>query len=385
MIRFRGFKVLAASAALAVTISLAAPGFSAFAATGKVTAADVNVRSDATTTSSVVGTANSGDTLELGESKDDADGATWYQVTLPSGSTGYIRSDFLEISEDEEGGEDASNADSASTASTEEGAATATSGNTDTTSTANGDYQIVLAPDDKGEDTYYLYDNVAGNRMKLSDIESLKNSVEKTQAAAKEEASKYKVILIVLAILLIIAIAVAVMLFARLRDALSSGRNHERDLTEERRNQRRSGDSSVDGLNSLRRPAGRQSAQGRRNDAYASGSRRVTDATNPAGARNPRTMQTRRPEGAPGTRPQPGMRESQGAQPRRPEAGAAPVRRPAGPAAGSANPAQPQGTRPAPKPQADAPKPQTRRPQPKNFAEDDDLDYDFISLDDNKK
>ena len=48
-----------------------------------------------------------------------------------------------------------------------------------------GGYQIVLAPDDTGEKTYYLYNNNANERMKISDIESLKDRVTTAEAAAK--------------------------------------------------------------------------------------------------------------------------------------------------------------------------------------------------------
>lgn len=92
-------RTIAAAAALSVVIGLAAP-ITGLAATGTVTATNVNVRSDATTQSSVVGSATSGETLQVGESKQDSTGATWYQVTLANGNHGYIRSDFITVTED---------------------------------------------------------------------------------------------------------------------------------------------------------------------------------------------------------------------------------------------------------------------------------------------
>lgn len=88
-------------AALAVSVLLWIPGFESLAVTGTVNGDNVYVRSDASTSAGVVGYADKDYTFEVGEAKQDSDGMTWYQITLADGTTGYIRSDFVDITADD--------------------------------------------------------------------------------------------------------------------------------------------------------------------------------------------------------------------------------------------------------------------------------------------
>ena len=103
-------RTIAAAAALSAAVSFATPAFGlvSLAATGTVTGSDINVRSEASSSSSQVGTVTTGDTVTVGETATDDSGATWYQVTLSNGTTGYVRGDFLTVSEDETSSEEAS-------------------------------------------------------------------------------------------------------------------------------------------------------------------------------------------------------------------------------------------------------------------------------------
>lgn len=403
---------MTATAVLAA--SLALPGMAAFAATVTVTASDVNVRSDASTTSDIVGTAASGESYNVGEEKQDADGNTWYQITLSDGSVGYIRNDFVSVTEDAA----ASATDSASASTTE------AAESTDTSSTDTGDYSIQNAPDENGDYYYYLYDNAAGKRMKISDIEALQTQVTDLQSQVASAGSRYRVLIIILAVLLVAAVGAAIAMFVRLRDALTNGRK-ERDLTTERRNERNS-NPGADNLDGLRRTAPR--TRDPRNSAYPSGQAREPQqgVRRPApaegrpmqqrpaqgeAARGPvrRTADGRPVQGQPVRRPvqgepqgQPVRRPVQGQQEgqpvRRPVQGqpqGQPVRRPVQGQQGQPirRPVQgqPQGQpvrRPAPSanpnPAAQQQAQQAARQQARDFAGDDDFDYDFISLDDNK-
>ena len=102
-------RTIAAAAALSAAVSFATPAFGlvSLAATGTVTGSDINVRSEASSSSSQVGTVTTGDTVTVGETATDDSGATWYQVTLSNGTTGYVRGDFLTVSEDETSSEEA--------------------------------------------------------------------------------------------------------------------------------------------------------------------------------------------------------------------------------------------------------------------------------------
>jgi len=65
---------------------------------------DANVRSEASTSSSIVGKASNGSTLSAAGTVTGEDGMDWYQVTV-NGNTGYIRSDLAEVSESSDGGD----------------------------------------------------------------------------------------------------------------------------------------------------------------------------------------------------------------------------------------------------------------------------------------
>lgn len=401
-------RALAGAAALSLAIALTpAAALTSLAATGTVTASNVNVRSDASTSSSVVGTANSGQTLQVGDSKVDSSGATWYQVTLASGNTGYIRSDLISVTEDEPAQADpvqpVTPADTASEAPVDTGSDTsATTGDT-------GGYQIVYAPDDTGEMTFYLYNNTAGERMKLSDIEALQTRATNAEKEAKAVKNRYRTIFIVLIVLLVAALAAAILLFLRLRDALTNGRR-ERDLTQERKNARRTG-SNADDISALRRRESAGSASASRaasrdrSEAYASASRTRAERDGEAGEMTRRTASAARPASGAArpasqegyaSRPRTGAerpvreasdeRRTASAETRRVSTDAArPVRRAAEPVREGAPRTAERPVRESRPASSEERAPQQAARRTRNFAGDQEFDYDFINLDDDKK
>ncbi|MCM1112321.1 MAG: SH3 domain-containing protein [Muribaculum sp.] len=82
--------------------------------TGKVTAASVNIRKEASTSSEAVGTAERNTVCTVKGQETGSDGYTWYQVSV-NGVTGYIRSDLMTVTD---GGTSASGASSSQTSST---------------------------------------------------------------------------------------------------------------------------------------------------------------------------------------------------------------------------------------------------------------------------
>ena len=69
----------------------------ASSATASVTQSGVNVRSAAATGENVIGVANAGDTVTITGEPVEAEGYTWYPVTLADGTSGFIVADFLEL------------------------------------------------------------------------------------------------------------------------------------------------------------------------------------------------------------------------------------------------------------------------------------------------
>ena len=276
MKNFGRIKTIIAAGALAAALACAAPAasFTALAATGTVTGDDINVRSEASTSGSIVDTVSTGDTVTVGESAEDDSGATWYYVTLSDGTTGYIRSDFLTVTEDDETSSEETSSEETSDDDTTDSAVTDA---TEEADSDTGGYQIVLAPDEDGNNTYYLYDNNAGERMKISDISLLQEEVNEANQEAADVKNTYTMYLIILIAAVVILVIVCIVLVIKLRDAVANG-PRERDLTRDRANERRRDGRSADSVDSLRAKRVQQGSRSGRGaeDPYASGARRTT-------------------------------------------------------------------------------------------------------------
>lgn len=69
---------------------------------GTVTAGSANIRAESNTSSNVVASVVNGDKLEIIDETTGADGKVWYKVVVDANTTGYIRSDLLEKTEEAE-------------------------------------------------------------------------------------------------------------------------------------------------------------------------------------------------------------------------------------------------------------------------------------------
>ena len=62
---------------------------------GTVNDTNVNIRSEADATSTSLGKVNSGDKVTIIEEKTNAQNVLWYKVTTATGTTGYIKAEFI--------------------------------------------------------------------------------------------------------------------------------------------------------------------------------------------------------------------------------------------------------------------------------------------------
>ena len=62
---------------------------------GTVNDTNVNIRSEADATSTSLGKVNSGDKVTIIEEKTNAQNVLWYKITTATGTTGYVRADFI--------------------------------------------------------------------------------------------------------------------------------------------------------------------------------------------------------------------------------------------------------------------------------------------------
>ena len=74
--------------------------FTSLAASGKVVAETAKIRSEASTSSSVVGSTVKGKTIDIVGAVKDSSGTVWYKVPNGNNTYGYIRSDLVETSDD---------------------------------------------------------------------------------------------------------------------------------------------------------------------------------------------------------------------------------------------------------------------------------------------
>lgn len=343
----------------------------------------VRVRSNASTTSQIVTTAENGMALTVTGQATGTDGKTWYQVTFISNSvevTGFIRSDYVQLSGElqapveeqpvEEQPTDEQPAEDAQTTSK--------------------DWDTQLQGD-----AWYLLDMAGQKQYKIDDLFNSLNQITEINAqfeANQKKISSQKAVIIILVILLVAAVAAVTLLIFKIKDMNDA--SYFSGVEEETARRRR-----VDRPQGTRPQSGRPVPQGGRTQGTRpQGSQKVMHevgterrpASRPAG-------QGARPNGRPlpqGERP-----VGQTVRPAAPQEGRPAPRgtRPVAPGQGrpvpqGGRPVAPQNGRPAP--QAGRPVARPTKPTPqsegnqdpgwksKNFMSDDDeFEFEFLNWD----
>lgn len=175
------------------------------ATAGKVIGSSVNVRENPSTNAKKVDAAK-GDTEVsiLGEAVDN-DGKVWYQVNYGD-VTGFIRNDFIEITETAVEEEEPVEEEVIEEEPVEE-------------QPVNDDYAVVYEENAEGAFEWFLYDNVKGTKQSLEKLLAVVAQNQADEESATSQLSTYKIILVVLAaVVLALIIAVTVLIF-KLRDA----------------------------------------------------------------------------------------------------------------------------------------------------------------------
>ncbi len=217
--------------------------------TATITEDSVNVREGAGTKYNSVGKVTKGDTVTITGEATGSDNKTWYQVTFGSNSKqGYIRSDLLQVSESApaeggEGGEGAEGAEGGEGEMTENPEETAeASEEQNSTGVASeagdGHYSLVYTPDDTGENIWYLYDNVEGYRVKVNELIDAAKSSDEVNKLIKTN-NNFKTILIVLAVVIAALIIGLIIMALRLRDSLYYEDEEEEEYDRYGQNSRR--------------------------------------------------------------------------------------------------------------------------------------------------
>ena len=336
----------------------------------------VRVRSNASTTSQIVTTAENGMALTVTGQAAGTDGNTWYQVNFIANNTevtGFIRSDYVALSGELQA---PSTEQPAEEQPSEEQPA-------EDTQTTSKDWDTQLQGD-----AWYLLDMVGQKQYKIDDLFSSIDQITEINAQFETNQKKItsqKVVIIILVILLVAAAAAVTLLIFKIKDMTDAADFSDAEEAALRRRR-------VDRPQTGRGQGGRPAPQGGRTQGGQKVMHEVGAERRPAGkpaGQGGRPVQGQRPAG------QQARPATQGARPTAPQAGrpAPQGTRPAAPQTG--RPA-PQGTRPA-APQTGRPAPQVDRPvkpaqnngnpqdpgwKSKNFMSDDDeFEFEFLNWD----
>lgn len=206
-----------------------------FAATGTVTGSGINLRSEPSTSGSVLGTASYGETFEITGSSTDAAGATWYAVTLSNGSTAYIRSDLIQVSEDPVQADpepapvpeqQAASDDEEQVLSSEEDLSAIEE--SIPASQELPEVQLLMAKDRNGVSTAYLYFNRKGTRIKLADIQANQDELRQLKKDYEAITKKGRRRVFVVLLLLVLVSAADVLLYLSLQSIAARRRRKPR-------------------------------------------------------------------------------------------------------------------------------------------------------------
>ena len=343
----------------------------------------VRVRSNASTTSQIVTTAENGMALTVTGQATGTDGNTWYQVNFIANNTevtGFIRSDYVALSGELQA---PSTEQPAEEQPSEEQPA-------EDTQTTSKDWDTQLQGD-----AWYLLDMVGQKQYKIDDLFSSIDQIAEINTQFETNQKKItsqKVVIIILVILLVAAAAAITLLIFKIKDMTDAAdfsdaeeaalrrRRVDRPQTGRGQGTRpapqggrpQGGQKVMHEVGAERRPAGKPAGQGGRpvRPAAPQGQRPAGQQTRPA---------------AQGTRlaaPQEGRPAGQAARPARP------AEQQARPAAQGQRPAAPQTGRPAPqvdrpvKPAQNNGNPQDPGWKSKNFMSDDDeFEFEFLNWD----
>ncbi|BDF47399.1 SH3 domain-containing protein [Eisenbergiella sp.] len=190
----------------------------------KIIAASARVRSEASTSSSVVGSLASGDVMDVTGETTGSDGKVWYQITGEKDGkaiNGYVREDTLEVTET---AQPEAPAEVPEETPAEEPSDTAPSTN---------DYDVSYADDGMGNNDWYLNDNVKGTRYKISDLLGAAQTNETNIDTMEKQTGSLRLIIIILAVIIgLLVIVVTVMIF-KLKAAYEDGYDEYGDEDDE--------------------------------------------------------------------------------------------------------------------------------------------------------
>lgn len=174
------------------------------AAAGKVTGESVNVRENPSTNASVAGKATGGTEVSISGQATDGSGKVWYQVNYGD-VTGFIRSDFLEITQtvEPEAEEPVEEVEEP----------------VEEVTPVNKDYELVYEANTEGVEEWFLYDYTRGTKQSLADLLAVVRQSQEDEQGAASQLKTFKILAVVMAAFILALVIVVTVLIFKLRDS----------------------------------------------------------------------------------------------------------------------------------------------------------------------
>ena len=254
------------------------------------TKVQAKVRPDPSTSNNPVDSLAPGSQVVVSGKSEGSDGKTWYFVTFTgsggSEKTGYIRSDLLELGDMLPVEEEQPEEPEEQPEEPEE--------------QPRNDYELKIETGSDGEEAWYIYDNIEGQKQKLVPLLEASYSQTLGDDEGTESIVKQRIVIVVLGVLLAALVIVVVIMAFKLRDAYYEDYEDDEEEDEEEEDDRRP---------ARRETADRERAARRREtDAEENRQRRRPQEPSRAGTDRPR--ERRRADGEVTYREEPAVEEN---------------------------------------------------------------------------
>ena len=339
----------------------------------RVIGEQVRVRSDASTSGSIVTTVQRDVVLTVTGTASDSEGKVWYQVSFSDASgqvTGFVRQDFVSLEGELVPADQVSQ--EPETPDTEEPAAD----EEPVQEQEHKDFETQLE-----EDGWYLLDYTSGNKYSIEEIFDTAEKNAELYEQSQERLRSMRIIMIVLVVVVILLALATTLLFFKIRDMMDAAyfEEVEQETIRKRQGQRAANRATMPTVG-----AGKQSSPGQSKPAGGQQTRAAGGQKRPAAGSQARPAGSGQQARAAGgqTKPAGSAQKPAGSQAARP---AQPASKPVQP---TSRPAQ-SASKPAPqaRPAQSSAKPaqqtsQNAAWQSKNFmADDDEFEFEFLNWD----
>lgn len=231
------------------------------ATAGKVTGGSVNVRENPSTNAAVAGKAESGTEVSISGQATDSSGKVWYQVSF-SDVTGFIRSDFLEITQNAEPEPETETVPPQEVEEPEE-----------EQTPVNQDYELVYEANAEGVEEWFLYDYTRGTKQSLETLLTVVRQSQEGEQGAAAQLKTFKIIAVVLGAIVLAMIIVVTILIFKLRDSYEyeyeDDEDEDEDDDEDDEDDEEEDEDDEEEEEIVRRPISRRASSVSRNSKHA--------------------------------------------------------------------------------------------------------------------